>query len=151
MLQVLFDLSEFAQEQLGQLQFQTDSLDTLKDQAGRREGLLETIRDSLTGLGKVGLGDPIVPALLGQIKETMTGAGELITEVRNTVSGLAKQFRFDRDIVQVTRDQLLRRTEDILKEIKLLVFNTGQPQQISVNEFGQAAFRNQLGPEGVLP
>ncbi len=154
----LFALQDFASEQLAQLEFQTKSLDTvkaelgiLKDQGSRAEPIFTAIRDSLSGIKGGSFGAAVSIALLGEINETLRTGGEIFNEVRNTVSGLAKQFRFDRDIVQVTRDQQLRRLEDILKEIKMLVFNSGQPQQISINEFGQATFRNQLGPEGVLP
>lgn len=145
----LFALQDFASDQLAQLEFQTDSLDTLKDQAGRREGLLETIRDSLSGIGSVGFGGAVVSALLGEINEALRSGSDLIAEVRNTVAAVRQQFVFARDIAEVTRDQQLRVQEEILKELKMIA---AKPAPVaSISEFTQAAFRSQLNLGEAIP
>ena len=150
-LQVLFQHSDFMQDQLGQLKFQTASLDTLKDLGSRFEGLLTTIRDSLSGLNQSATfgGGAVMVALTAQIKESVTGTGELITAVRNQIAAVRQQFIFDRDIVQVTRDQQLRVQEDILKELKLA--NAKPTPVMSISEFTQAQFRQRLNLGEAIP
>jgi hypothetical protein len=117
-LQILFAQSDILEGSLEQLEFQTDSLTVLKDEALGSRGLLEDIKAALSGIGNVAAGDPVVPILLGEIKESLTGTGELITEVQNTVIQAQKQFVFNRDIVVPIQERTANLVELILKEIQ---------------------------------
>ena len=94
-------------------------------------------------------------ALTAQIKESVTGTGELITAVRNQVAAVRQQFLFDLDIVQVTRDQQLRAQQDTLEEVKLLrrdlAAAAAGKQTISISEFTQAQFRQRLNLGEAIP
>lgn len=128
-LQVLFQHSDFLQDSLGQLKFQTASLDTLKEQATRREGLLELIRDSLTGLKNVGIGGAGVPALLGQIKEGISGPNGVVARMNARILQAQKKFDFDRDImVPIQERQALTLVGILSQLINMARDNTFTPE-----------------------
>lgn len=154
-LQVLFEHSDFLQDSLGQLKFQTDSLDTLKDLGSRSEGLLTSIRDSLVGIGTVNTVGPVAAALLADIKKALVGSAEgadLLTGIRSTINAVRQHFVYDRDIVSPQREAQRSLLEKIWKELILLNLKpVAASQAISISEFTQAQFRNQLNLGEAIP
>ncbi len=150
----LFALQDFASDQLAQLKFQTDSLDTLKDLGSRSEGLLTSIRDSLTGLNNAVSfgGGAVTVALLAQIKQALIGSAEgvdLISEIRNTVGAVRQHFVYDRDIVTPVRERSALSLEEIVKILKRIELKP--TPAASISEFTQAAFRSQLNLGEAIP
>ena len=133
-LQVLFEQSDFLQDICGQLNFQTASLDTLKDQAARREGLLTTIRDSLTGLNNAVSfgGGAVTVALLGQIKEGITRPGGMVARINARIQQAQEKFDFDRDITVPIHERQLTTQERILKILERIEAKpSGTPLQLA--------------------